>query len=74
MKRIVLTAAGVVATFSMAIAATDSLLERAQQATPPRVATTSAASPAQEPVSLSGALIAAAALAVGFLATRRRGD
>jgi hypothetical protein len=54
----------------MAIAATDSLLERAQEA-PPRVA---AASPAEEPVSPSGALIAAAALAVGFLATRRRGD
>lgn len=71
MKKIALTVAGLVATFSVAIAATGTLLDRAQQAP---AAPPTAASPAQEPVSLSGALIAAGVLAVGFLATRRRGE
>lgn len=71
MKKIALTVAGLVTTFSVAIAATGSLLDRAQQ-TP--VAPQTAATAAQEPVSLSGALIAAGLLAVGFLATRRRGE
>jgi hypothetical protein len=71
MKKIALTVLGLVTTFSVAIAATGSLLDRAQQAP---AAVQVALSPAQEPVSLSGALIAAAVLAIGFLATRRRGD
>jgi hypothetical protein len=71
MKKIAITLAGAIATFSAAIAATDTLLQRAQEAVP---AATTALSAAQEPVSLSGALIAAGVLAVGFLATRRRSD
>jgi hypothetical protein len=71
MKKLAITLVGIIATFSAAIAATDSLLQRAQEAVP---AATTALSAAQEPVSISGALIAGAALAVGFLATRRRGD
>jgi hypothetical protein len=71
MKKLAITLVGVIATFSAAIAATDSLLQRAQESVP---AATSALAAAQEPVSISGALIAGAALAVGFLVTRRRGD
>lgn len=72
MKKLILTIAGVAATFSMAIAATDSLLQQAQKAAPE--VTSATPSPAEEPVALSGALIAAGLLAVGFLATRRRGE
>jgi hypothetical protein len=72
MKKIAITVVGVIATFSAAIAATDSLLQRAQESVP--AAAANALSAAQEPVSMSGALIAAAVLAVAFLATRRRGD
>lgn len=72
MKKLILPIVGLVATFSMAIAATDSLLQHAEQSAPK---TSSAVlSPAEEPVSLSGSLIAAGLLAVGFLATRRRGE
>jgi hypothetical protein len=72
MKRIVITLVGVIATFSAAIAATDSLLQRAQETVPAITANTMSA--AQEPVSLSGALLAGAALAIAFLVTRRRYD
>ncbi len=71
MKKIAVTLLGVIATFSAAIAATDSLLQRAHESFAPAAAVVTAGN---EPVSLSGALIAAAVLAVGFLATRRRGD
>lgn len=72
MKKIAITLVGVIATFSAAIAATDSLLQRAQETVP--AVTASTLSAAQEPVSLSGALLAAVVLAIAFLATRRRND
>lgn len=71
MRKVIVTVVVLAASFSMAIAATDSLLQGAQKAAPQGTKTIS---PAEEPVSMSGALIAAGVLAVGFLATRRRAD
>lgn len=72
MRKLIVTVLVLAASFSAAIAATDSLLQGAQNAAPAQAA--AARSAAEEPVSLSGALIAAGLLAVGFLATRRRSE
>ena len=72
MKKLLFPIIGLVATFSVAIAATDSFLQHVEQTAPKTSSTVLSA--AEEPVSLSGSLVVAGLLAVGFLATRRRGE
>jgi hypothetical protein len=70
MSRVLVVIAGLILTVSVATAATGSLLQQAQS----QVAVSTAVSAAEEPISLSGALIAAAILVAGFLSVRRRVD
>ena len=72
MRKLIVTVLVLAASFSVAIAATDSLLQGAQKAAPLKASQVT--SVAEEPVSLSGALVAAGLLAVGFLASRRRAE
>lgn len=70
MSRVLVVIAGLILTVSVATAATGSLLQQAQS----QVAASTTLSAAEEPISLSGALIAAGILVAGFLSMRRRVD
>ena len=70
MSRLVLAVASLVLTVSVATAATGTLLQQAQVEAP----VSATVSPAEEPISLNGALVAAAILVAGFLSFRRRSD
>jgi hypothetical protein len=70
MSRVLVVIAGLILTVSVATAATGSLLGQAQA----QSSSTTTLSAAEEPISLNGALIAAAILVAGFLSVRRRVD